>query len=78
MYHNVGPSLGATAINTRLLLNPAILAAFADPRVNQCAQQGGTWDATSKTCSVGGGIPTWGYVAGGAVIAGAAWFFLFR
>ena len=72
-------SFGATAINPALMINPAIMAAFApsDPRVAQCAQQGGTWDAGSQQCAVGG-VPTWAYVAGGVAVLGAAWFFLLR
>lgn len=49
-----------------------------DPRLVECLRQQGTWDPSSQTCSVGGGgIPTWAFIAGGAlIIGGAAWYLL--
>ena len=80
MYTHAAARPRAFGAASPFLLNPAILAQLSvqtDPRVAQCAQQKGTWDAASQTCAVGG-IPTWAYVAGGLAVAGAAWFFLLK
>jgi len=79
MYPAAHPRAFGATINPRLLFNPAIIAAFSsDPRVGQCSQQGGTWDASSQTCAISSGIPTWAYVAGLAAVGGAAYYFLLR
>jgi hypothetical protein len=46
-----------------------------------CQKAGGYWDVSTQQClaSKPSAIPTWGWIAGGAVIVGtAAYFFLLK
>lgn len=54
----------------------ATMKLTVDPASVQCIQGGGKWDPATGTCAAGG-IPTWAYIAGAAVVVGgAAWYFL--
>lgn len=65
---------GAAVPLLHLNLNPAF-----QPCITPVSKggQGGKWvgDQATGSCQVGGGIPTWAYVAGGVAIVGAAAYY---